>query len=104
MLFDELEKGNDDILVAMLAETFGISTTATTMMGSGKKWDALKEEKGDEIYNESLKKVTENFNRRADALEKSPRWKKMTNKEQNDALSDIRTEETEKIFARYNID
>ena len=103
MLVEELKKGNDDILIAMMAESLGFSATDTTMRGFGKKWDKLKEKKGDDVYNQSLKQVTERFNERAQKLESSLRWEKMDNEKRTKELGAIRKEETDRIFNRYGI-
>lgn len=102
-LIDELKKGNDDIVMAMMAEALGFSASDTTFKGSGKKWAELKEKKGEDVYNESLKKVTDEFNKEAEKLQNSTRFKNMKNDEQAEALDAIRTEVTNKIFKRYNI-
>jgi len=103
MFVDELKKGNDDILLAMIAEVLGISTVETTMRGYGKRWEALKNKVDTETYNRALKMVTEKFNERADKIQKSSRWRKLDNDERSKELDKIRGEETEKIFDRYNI-
>jgi len=103
MLVDELKKGNDDILIAMLAEGFGISTTQTTMTGSGKKWQMLKDKIDTKTYNDALKIVTSKFNERAEKLKKSSRWQKMNNDERSKELDKMRKEETERIFSKYGI-
>jgi len=103
MLIEELRAGNDDILLAMMAEAVGISVSTANIGGYGKKWDALKEKKGDTIYNQSLKQVTEKFNERAKKLEASSRWEKMDNEARSKELDKIRREETDRIFNRYGI-
>lgn len=103
MLIDELKKGNDDILLAMIAEGLGISATETTMRGYGAKWEKLKGKVDTEVYNESLKLVTDRFNERAGKLENSFRWQRMDNDERTKELDKIRREETERIFSRYGI-
>lgn len=102
-LIDELKKGNDDIVMAMMAEALGFSATDRTFRGSGKKWAELKEKKGEDVYNESLKKVTDEFNKEAEKLQATTRFKNMDNKEQAKALDAIRTEVTNKVFKRYGI-
>lgn len=102
-LFEELKKGNDDILMAMLAEGLGFSATDNTFRGSGKKWAKLKEKKGDDVYNESLKKVTDEFNAKAEKLQNTPRFKKMNNEDQAKELDAIRTEITNRVFQRYGV-
>lgn len=103
MLIEELQKGNDDVLLAMIAEGMGISTTETTMRGYGKKWETLKGKVNTEKYNEALKQVTDKFNERAEKLQNTPRFGKMTNDEKSKELDKIRREETDRIFARYGI-
>ena len=102
-LVDELKKGNDDVLMAMLAEGLGFSATDNTFRGSGKKWAELKEKKGEDVYNQSLKKVTEEFNKEAEKLQNSARFKNMKNEDQAKMLDNLRTEVTNKIFKRYGI-
>lgn len=103
MLIEELQKGNDDILLAMLAEALGISVTETTFRGFGKKWDNLREKRGENIFNQSLKIVTERFNARAERLTESSRWEKLTNDEKSKELDKIRREENNRIFNMYGI-
>lgn len=102
-LVDELKKGNDDIVMAMIAEGLGFSATDNTFRGSGKKWAELKDKKGDDVYNESLKKVTDEFNKEAEKLQNSTRFKNMNNEDQAKELDKIRTEASEKVFNRYGI-
>lgn len=102
-LVEEVQKGNDDLLLVMLAEAFGISYYEYVFRGSGKKWTTLKEQEGDRVFNDSLKKVQNEFNERADKLKKSSKWKRMDNDEQSKELDKIRREETNKIFSKYNI-
>jgi len=103
-LEEELRKGNDDLLLVMMAEALGISFIDYGFRGNGKKWEQLKEKKGEKIFNESLKKVQDRFNERADKLKNSSRWKRMDNDEQSKELDKIRREETDRIFRQYNID
>ncbi len=100
-LMDELKKGNDDILIAMMAEIVGISNFKTTFRGTGKKWGQLKEKKGDKIFNEALRNVTEKFNEKAKKLETSSKWGRMDNDEQTKALDKIRREETARALLHY---
>lgn len=104
MLIDELKKGNDDILLAMIAEGLGFSTTETTMRGYGTKWKKLKEKVDTKTYNEALKTVTKRFNEKTEKLKNSIRWEKMDNDERSTELDKIRKEETDKIFNRYGIE
>ena len=103
MLIEELQKGNDDIAIAMIAESLGISPTERTMGGFGKRWGELKEKVDTKTYNDALKQVTERFNERVSKLEESSRWKRMDNDERNKELDKIKREETERIFGRYGI-
>ena len=102
-LEEELKKGNDDLLLVMLAEGLGISSVDYGFRGQGKKWEQLKEKKGEKIFNESLKLIQDRFNERADKLKNSSRWKRMNNDEQSKELDKIRKEEMERIFRQYNI-
>ena len=102
-LEEELRKGNDDLLLVMLAEGLGISFVEYGFRGSGKKWDQLKEKKGEKIFNESLRKVQDRFNERANKLKSSSQWKRMDNDEQSKELDKIRREETDRIFRQYDI-
>jgi len=102
-LIEELQRGNDDILLTMIAEGMGISTIGTTMRGYGAKWEKLKNKVDIRIYNEALKTVTQRFNERADKLEGSLRWGKMDNDERSKELLKIRGEETNRIFDKYGI-
>ncbi len=102
-LVEELQKGNDDVLLAMIAEAMGFSLSETTMKGYSKRWKALKEKIDADTYNKALKQVTRRFNERADKLEGSSRWKRMDNDERSKELNKIKREETERIFKKYGI-
>ncbi len=103
MLTDELQKGNSDILVAMLADSLGFAATDTTMKGYGAKWQKLGDLKGTVVLDHSLKQVTQRFNARAKKLEDSPSFKRMKEADQAKALDAIRSEETNAVFTRYGI-
>ena len=100
-LVSELRKGSDDLLIAMMAEIVGISNFTSTFRGTGKKWEQLKEKKGDKVFNEALRDVTSRFNIRAKKLEASSKWEKMDNDERSKALDKIRREETKRALLRY---
>ena len=102
-LNEELKKGNDDILIAMLAESFGFSATDTTMRGSGKKWQELEEKEGVKEMNKALNIVTKNFNKRVEELEKTKQWDKMSNSEKAEKLSQIKDQETTRVLNMYGI-
>jgi hypothetical protein len=103
MLFDEIRKGNDDALFAMLAEVFGIGVSDVSFRGYGKKWEELKEKKGARVQSDALKRVTDRVNARNEKLQESARFKKMDNKEQSKAIDAIKREETNKELKRYGI-
>jgi hypothetical protein len=103
MFVEELQKGNSDILLAMLAESFGFSPSDVTMRGYGAKWQALKEKVDNKTFNDALKTVTQRFNERADKLESTTRFERMTNEERSKELDKIRREETDRIFDRHGI-
>lgn len=103
VLQEELQKGNDDILFAMIAEGLGFSSTDATFRGTGKKWQSLEEKHGADDLNKALKAVTDRFNKRAEQLEQSSQWKKMTNKQQKEALEKIKEEETNRVLSSYGI-
>lgn len=102
-LMEEMKKGNDDLLLIMLAETFGFSPSSATLFPSGNKWRQLRERKGDEVFHNATITVTNRYNERAEKLKNSPRWKRMTNEERSKELDRIRREETDRIFDRYGI-
>lgn len=102
MVIDELKRGNSDLFTLMLAEELGFSSTPDRYRAYGKKWDALREADND-AYNKAIKQVTTNFNKRADKLENSAQWERMTQEERNDALDKIRNEETDRALSRYGI-
>lgn len=102
-MIDELQKGNDDILIAMMAEAIGISPYETTMGGYGTKWRELKEKIDIKKYNQALKTVTDRFNKRAERLKKSSSWERMDYENQAEELQKIKREETERVFNRYGI-
>jgi hypothetical protein len=102
MFVKELRSGNDGILIVALAEGFGFSQNDDVYNAYGKKWDELKEKDNDD-YNQALRDVTVNFNKRADRIEASSQWGKMTQEERNDALDKIRSEENDKALRRYGI-
>jgi len=103
IIVEELEKGNDDILLVMLAEAVGVSVSDTMFRGFGVKWGKLKEKVDTNTYNRALKDVTRRFNERADKLESSSRFKKMNNEDQTKELDKIRREETDRVLRRYGI-
>lgn len=102
-LMEELQKGNDDILIAMIGEMLGFGITDTDLRVSGAKWNKLKNKVDDKTYNQAIQTVTDKFNERAKKLENSFRWSKMNNDERSKELDKIRREETDKIFSRYGI-
>lgn len=103
MLIEEFEKGNDDLVIAMGAEFLGFSVSDTTMRGYGTKWEKLKEKEDTKTYNDALKQVTEEFNKKAEKLESSSRWDRMDNEARTKELQSIRKKETDRIFNRYGI-
>lgn len=103
ILVEELQKGNDDILFAMIAEGIGFSSTDRTFMRYGKRWNELRSTVSASEYNDALKLVTERFNERADELKKSRDWKDMDNDQQKEALEAIRSEETTIVLRSYGI-
>lgn len=98
VLQEELEKGNDDILFAMIAEGLGFSSSDETFGVYGKRWKEFEEKRGTDAMNKALKQLTERFNKRADQLQSSSQWDKMTNEQQKKALEKIKTEETNRIL------
>lgn len=102
-LTDDLKAGNDDFLVASLLEGLGLSVSRDTLGGYSKQWKALKEKKGDEKYNDSLKELTANLKTRMEKIEKTPKWKKADQEERNKIIDKIKKEETEKIMRRNGI-
>ena len=102
MLIKELKSGNDGVLIAALAEGFGFSQNDDVYNAYGEKWDKLKE-KDNTDYNQALREVTVNFNKRADKLEASSQWSKMTQEERNKALEKIRSEENDSALRKYGI-
>lgn len=98
ILQEELAKGNDDILFAMIAEGLGLSSSDDTFGSYGKKWKEFEEKRGTEAMNKALKQLTDRFNKRVDQLQSSPQWDKMTNDQQKKALEKIKTEETNRIL------
>lgn len=100
---EELRKGSDDILLAMMAEAIGVSPSSAALSTYGKQWKELNEKVGDRKMNDHLKEVTANFNKRAKQLEESPRWKRMNNDERSKELDRIRKQETDRIMSRYGI-
>lgn len=103
ILEEELKKGNDDILFAMIAESLGFSSVDTSFGAYGKKWKALEEEEGAEAMNKALKQVTNNFNKQVEQLKNSDAWDTMTNEEQAEALDRIKEKETNRVFKAYGI-
>jgi hypothetical protein len=102
-LDSELKKGNDDILLAMIAESLGFSSTDSTMKMSGKKWTELEKNKGTETMNKAMKTVTTNFNKRAEKLQSTPQFKKLSTEKQAEALNKIKEEETKRVLGSYGI-
>jgi hypothetical protein len=102
-LMEEIEKGNDDVLLSMVMEGLGFGSTDFAFRGTSKKWKKLKEKKGNRTYNDSLRTLRTKFNKKKKKLEKTRRWKNMDNEEQNKALDKIKRDEEKRIFARHNI-
>lgn len=102
-LMEEMKKGNDGLLLTMLAETFGFGVTSIALYPSGDKWTQLKEKQGEDVFYQATKTVTERYNNRASKLRQSTRWDRMTNEEQNKELDKIRREETDRVLSRYGI-
>jgi len=102
-IIQELKRGNDSLLLVLLSEGLGFSYTNYSFRGTGKKWEQLKEKRGEEVFNKSLQEVQDRFNIRAKKLEQSPRFKKLNWEEQAKELDKIRQEETQRIFDRYGI-
>lgn len=98
VLQEELKKGNDDILFAMIAEGLGFSSSDETFGAYGKRWKEFEEKRGTEELNKALRQVTATFNKRAEQLENSSQWKNMTNDQQKKALEKIKTEVTNSIL------
>ena len=98
VLQEELEKGNDDVLFAMIAEGLGFSSSEDTLGGYGKRWKEFEEKRGTDEMNKALKQLTDRFNSRAEALQSSAQWNKMTNEQQKKALEKIKTEETDRVL------
>lgn len=98
ILQEELAKGNDDILFAMIAEGLGFSSSDETFAGYGNRWKEFEEKRGTEAMNKALKQITEQFNKRAEQLQSSSQWDKMTNEQQKKALEKIKKEETNRFL------
>lgn len=98
VLQEELEKGNDDILFAMIAEGLGFSSSDETFGAYGKRWKEFEEKRGTDAMNKALKQLTDRFNKRADQLQSSSQWDKMTNDQQKKALEKIKKEETDRVL------
>jgi hypothetical protein len=98
VLQEELAKGNDDVLLAMVMEGLGFSSSEDTVGGYGKRWKEFEEKRGTDEMNKALKQLTERFNSQADRLQSSPEWEKMTNDQQKKALEKIKTQETNRIL------
>lgn len=102
-LVDDLKAGNDDFLVAFLAEGLGISVSRDALGGYSKQWRSLEEKKGDEVYNDALKLLTKNFRNRMDRMEKTNEWKRADQEERNKIIDKVKREETEKIMRQHGI-
>lgn len=100
---DDLQKGNDDFLLAAILEGLGLSVSRDVLGGYSNQWKQLKEERGAEVQNEALKLLTRNMQIKVDRLQASAKWKRMTNDERNKAIDKIKREETAKIMRRYRI-
>lgn len=98
VLQEELAKGNDDVLFAMIMEGLGFSSSEDSLGGYGKRWKEFEEKRGTDEMNKALKQITERFNSRAEAMQSSSQWDKMTNAQQKKALEKIKTEETNRIL------
>ena len=103
MAIDELQKGNDDLLVVMFAELVGISPTESGFGGFGKRWDTLKEEKGIIEFNKALKVANKDFNKKATKEKAKSGWKKLTTDEQNAKLDRFKKEANNKALSKHGL-
>jgi hypothetical protein len=101
LLYEELQKGSDDLLIAMMAESIGLSPTNAIPQGYTKQWKEVKEKVSPEKYNELAKKVAEEYTKGVERLQKSPKWERMNNDERNKELDKLRKQITDKQLRRY---
>ena len=95
--------GDDDQLISALIEGLGYGASDRIFFPSGKRWMELKATKGASVQRDMLKEATEKYNIRVDKLQTTVAWEKMTNKEQNDAMTKIKNQETDRVLNRFNI-
>jgi hypothetical protein len=100
---DDLSAGNDDFLLAAILEGLGLSVSRDAFGGYSKQWKSLNEKHGDEKYNDALKLLTKNFRNKMEKVEKTTRWKNMTQEERNKYIDKIKREETARIMRKYGI-
>jgi hypothetical protein len=100
---DDLQKGNDDFLLAAVLEGLGLSVSRDSFGAYSNRWKAFEEKHGKEKQNEALKQLTENHRKRLERLQQNPRWDKMTLEEMNKEIDKIKREETNKIMRRNGI-
>lgn len=102
-LYEEMKKGNDDLLLIMLAETFGFGTSAGGLFLQGEKWQTLREERGESVFYQASLRVTDKYNKRANRLKESSNWKRLNNEQQNKELDKIRTQEINSELKKYGL-
>ena len=103
VVLEELERGDSNLLMVSIAEALGLSPTPTTFGGYGNRWQELKENQDSETYNNALREVTDKFNQRAERLENSARWGRLSNEEQANELTAIQRQVTDEVLSRFGI-
>jgi hypothetical protein len=100
---EEFKKGNDQMMLSVLAENFGFSPTPTTLFLTGKRWEAYREKFGDRKFYEANLQITEAYNKKVESLQNSSRWERLSNADRSKELDKIRREETDRVLRRGGI-
>ena len=99
------QSGGDVLLTGtgFTAELFGIGVNSYGYVPGGKKWESLKEEKGDKEYENAVRELNESLQPRLDSIQESDAFQEFTIEEQEKVISQVIDEEKEKILKRYGI-
>lgn len=86
---------------AIAGELLGLNVNAYSYAPSGKKWDMLKEQYGDDEYNRVIKELNINLAPRLEKLQQGEKYQSLSLEEQNAAVDTLLNEEKEKILKNY---
>lgn len=102
-LIDSLDDSGRNMLISNISEMLGLQSGTTDINPSGVKWEKLRKEKGNSVFDEAARSFNESFSTKLKDLQSSTRYFYMTTEEQNKAVDKLKREEQAKIFKKYNI-